>query len=177
MAAALAAIPEDTPPRLDVLFWGGRSAHFALALFYGSIKLANASVAATSIALAPIFLSIVEPLLSRQSFVSTESLCWRHPVWHARRLCALHAVGSAGGDFSILNKRLAMRVPALSLAAIDMGAGALLLGFLIPIWPALGATFNWPGQADLSWLLMLALPCTLLPFALASSARSARSWR
>ncbi|MFA6445250.1 MAG: DMT family transporter, partial [Sterolibacterium sp.] len=69
--------------------------------------------------------------------------------------------------FSILNKRLAMRVAPLSLTAIEMGAGALLLGLLIPLWPMLGSRFDWPGQADMIWLLVLALACTLLPFVVA----------
>ncbi len=36
--------------------------------FYGAIKLANASVAATCIALAPVFLALVEPLITAKRF-------------------------------------------------------------------------------------------------------------
>jgi len=40
--------------------------------FYGSIKVANASVAATCIALAPVFLSVVEPLVTGKRFSTAE---------------------------------------------------------------------------------------------------------
>jgi hypothetical protein len=42
--------------------------------FYGSIKLANASVAATCIALAPVFLALFEPLVARTRFEPRELL-------------------------------------------------------------------------------------------------------
>ena len=40
--------------------------------FYAAIKLSNASVAATCIALAPVFLSMVEPLITRKRFDAGE---------------------------------------------------------------------------------------------------------
>ena len=42
--------------------------------FYGAIKLANASVAATCIALAPVFLALVEPYIAGRKFVARELL-------------------------------------------------------------------------------------------------------
>jgi len=42
--------------------------------FYGSIKLANASVAATCIALGPVFLALVEPWIARRRFDARELL-------------------------------------------------------------------------------------------------------
>lgn len=147
--------------------------------FYGSIKLANASVAASCIALAPVFLALAEPLLSRQPFVARELVVALVSIPGVVLVVDGIPIDMLGGFalgalaallvsvFSILNKRLAMRVPALGLTAIEMGAGALLLGVLIPIWPALGSTFDWPGQADLIWLLVLALVCTLFPFVVA----------
>ena len=42
--------------------------------FYGAIKLANASVAATCIALAPAFLALIEPLLNRRRIDRLELL-------------------------------------------------------------------------------------------------------
>src|SRR2546423_479785 len=43
-------------------------------LFYGSVKLANASVAATTIALAPVFLAVVEPFIAKRRFEIRELL-------------------------------------------------------------------------------------------------------
>jgi drug/metabolite transporter (DMT)-like permease len=159
--------------------WAGVLVTLHWLCFYGSIKLANASVAATCIALAPVFLSIAEPLLSRQPFVARELLVAiisipgvvlvvggiPSAMWGGFAMGALAALLVA--VFSILNKRLAMRVPALALTAIEMSAGTLLLAVLIPFWPLLGTSFDWPGERDLMWLLVLALACTLLPFALA----------
>jgi drug/metabolite transporter (DMT)-like permease len=42
--------------------------------FYGAIKLANASVAATCIALAPVFLAVVEPYVAGRRFAARELL-------------------------------------------------------------------------------------------------------
>ena len=146
--------------------------------FYGAIKLANASVAATSIALAPVVLSLVEPLLSRRPFVPREFLVALVSIPGVALVVGGIPTDMLGGFalgalsavlvavFSILNKSLAMRVPALALTAIEMGSGALVLGALIPAWPALGAAFELPGQADLLWLLVLSLVCTLFPFTL-----------
>ncbi len=147
--------------------------------FYGSIKLANASVAATCIALAPVFLSILEPILSRKPMVARELLVAAISIPGVMLVVGGIPSGMLGGFalgtlaavlvavFSILNKHLVMRVPALALTAIEMSAGALSLGALIPLWPLLGAHFDWPGNKDLFWLLVLAIVCTLLPFALA----------
>ncbi len=40
--------------------------------FYGAIKLANASVAATSMAVAPLFLAVIEPWIARRPFDARE---------------------------------------------------------------------------------------------------------
>ncbi len=146
--------------------------------FYGAIKLSNASVGVTSIALAPMFLAFVEPYLLRQAFVWREVLLALaaipgvilvvggipHDMLAGFELGALSALFVA--IFGIVNKRLTMRVPALALTAIEMGTGVLALGALIPAWPLLGATLAAPGREDLAWLLVLSLACTLLPFAL-----------
>jgi drug/metabolite transporter (DMT)-like permease len=146
--------------------------------FYAAIKAANASVAATCMALAPAFLSIVEPMLLRQPLVARDLL-----VAVATIPGVVLVVGGIPSNmldglalgvlaaflaavFSIINKGLTMRVPALSLTAIEMSAGALLLGILIPLWPMLGADFGWPKSGDIFWLLILAIVCTLFPFVL-----------
>ncbi len=46
--------------------------------FYGAVKLANASVAATCIALAPVFTSIIEPWVAKRPFQLRElAFAWR----------------------------------------------------------------------------------------------------
>ena len=146
--------------------------------FYGSIKAANASVAATCMALAPVCLSIVEPLWRRQPFVLRDL---------GVALACIPGVALVVGGvpdkmqwgivlgvlaaflaavFSLINKTLAVRMPALALTAIQMGTGSVALGALIPAWAMFGVELAVPGARDLFWLFVLALACTLLPFAL-----------
>jgi drug/metabolite transporter (DMT)-like permease len=159
--------------------------------FYGSIKLANASVAATCIATVPIFLAVVEPALTGRRF-----------RWQELLLGLLVLPGIAllvGGTpaemnagiivgivsaffvslFAALNKRLVLRTDSLTMTALEMGSGAAfvaLLGLLMllmqtgPVsgFSAAGSAgaFELPSGMDLVYLLILAFGCTLLPFAL-----------
>lgn len=146
--------------------------------FYGSIKEANASVAATCIALAPVFLAIAEAIVERRPIKRNELLLGAISVpgvalvvggippdmYLGFALGALAALLVA--IFSLVNKHLAMRVPALSLTAIELGAGTLFLAVLIPAWPLLGSPFVVPTGADVGWLAVLAIACTLFPFSL-----------
>ena len=146
--------------------------------FYGSIKAANASVAATCMALAPVFLSVVEPLCRRQPFALRDL-----GVALACIPGVALVVGGIPGEmywgmllgvlaaflaalFGLGNKALAMRMPALALTSIQMGTGALLLAVTLPFWPAFGMAVDWPAGDDWLWLSVLAVVCTLLPFAL-----------
>jgi drug/metabolite transporter (DMT)-like permease len=146
--------------------------------FYAAIKAANASVAATCMALAPVFLSIIEPPLLRQPFVARNLIVAVAAIPGVALVVGGIPSAMLGGlalgamaaflaaVFSIINKGLTMRLPALSLTTIEISAGALLLGILIPIWPMLGADFGWPERQDMVWLVFLAIACTLIPFAL-----------
>ena len=151
--------------------------------FYGAVKLANASVAATCIALAPAFTAIVEPWLTKRPFKTRELVLGVAVlpgvalvvggVPDGMRLGV--AVGAVSALlvalFGSLNKRMAGRADALTVTALELGAGTLLLTALAPLlpllMPALGST-DWvvPDLRDGSLLLVLALVCTLLPFAL-----------
>lgn len=151
--------------------------------FYGAVKLANASVAATCIALAPAFTAVVEPWLAKRPFKTRELVLGVAVlpgvalvvggVPEGMRLGV--AVGAVSALlvalFGSLNKRMAGRADALTVTALELGAGTLLLTVLAPLlpllMPALGST-EWvlPDLRDGSLLLVLALLCTLLPFAL-----------
>lgn len=146
--------------------------------FYSAVKLANASVAATCIALAPVFLAIVEPLIVGRRFEPRELLLgiavvpgvalvaggvppdMRLGVW----IGVLSAVLCAG--FGAFNKRMADRGGALTVTCLELGAGTLFLTLVTALWHGEG-TFVLPGLRDTALLLVLALACTLLPFALA----------
>jgi drug/metabolite transporter (DMT)-like permease len=146
--------------------------------FYASIKLANASVAATCMALAPVFLALLEPRLAGRRFNGRELTAallavpgvamvvggipstMREGFWLGVLSALLAAL------FSIGNKRLAMKLPALAITALEMATGAIALVLLLPLWSAPGAGLAWPNPDDAALLLALAIACTLLPFAL-----------
>ena len=150
--------------------------------FYGAIKAANASVAATCLALAPVFLSIIEPLWRKQAFVARDLLIavialpgvalvvggipstMMDGLFYGVMAALLAAV------FSLISKGLAVRVPALCLTTVQMGTGTIMLGLLLPFWPLLGEGFSLPQQQDLVWLVILAIACTLVPFTLTNVA-------
>ena len=146
--------------------------------FYAAIKHANASVAATCMALGPVFLALLEPRLSGRPFNGKELLLalmavpgvamvvggipteMRAGFWLGAASALIAAL------FSIGNKRLAMALPALAMTAIEMATGVVALTLLLPLWGSLGAELSWPDPADSVLLLVLAVVCTLLPFAL-----------
>ena len=155
--------------------------------FYGAIKLANASVAATCIALAPAFTAVIEPWVARRPFQPRELVFGlavlpgvvlvAGGVPDGMRVGVL--VGAVSALFVALfgsfNKRLVEHADPLTVTAVELGAGTLLLTALAPLMPRLlpafdGALWTLPSLHDGALLLVLSLACTLLPFALALAA-------
>ena len=148
--------------------------------FYGAIKLANASVAATCIALAPVFLALVEPYIAGRRFAPRELVLGVAVVPGVAlvvgglspqmRVGALVGAVSAllVAVFSSLNKRLVEHADPLVVTCVEMGTGALFLTLLTPLMPRDPgvALFPLPGAHDAGLLLLLAIGCTLVPFAL-----------
>jgi drug/metabolite transporter (DMT)-like permease len=152
--------------------------------FYGAIKLANASVAATCIALATVFTALIEPWLARRSF-SRRELALGIAVLPGVALVVggvpdTMRIGVAVGAlsaifvalFGSLNKRLVEHGEPLTVTALELGAGTLALTLLAPLMPWVfpafaGPLLVLPEPRDLVLLLVLALVCTLFPFALA----------
>ena len=190
VVAALALLPRvwrglrAMAPRL-ILAYAGIGALVALhwLTFYGSIKLSNASVGATCIALATPMTALLEPWLARRPFSLRDVLLGIAVlpgvvlvvggVPHGMRLGI--AVGAMSALFvalfSSLNKRFVEHGEPLAITGIELGAGVLLLTALAPLMPAVfpafaGDVFAWPSAHDAGFLLALSLACTLLPFAL-----------
>ena len=147
--------------------------------FYGSIKLANASVGATCMAMAPVFLALIEPLIVGRRFDARELLLGAAMipgvmlvvggVPSGMRLGI--AVGALSAllvsIFSTLNKLLIEHADALAVTAIELSSGALLLTAVAPLASGGGDAFVMPGWRDGLFLLILAVGCTILPFTLA----------
>src|SRR5690606_16449524 len=121
--------------------------------FYGAIKLANASVAATCMALAPVFVALIEPKLARRRF-SIRELALGVLVLPGVAL----VVGGVSADmrtgimvgalsalfvavFGSLNKRLVDHADPLTVTAVELGAGTLALTLLAPLMPLLFPVF------------------------------------
>lgn len=146
--------------------------------FYGAIKLANASVAATCIALAPVFLAVVEPWLTGKRFEPRELALGVAVVPGVALVVggvpAGMRLGVAVGAlsallvalFGALNKRYIERADPLTVTAVELGAGALFLIVMALLIPSLGAPLTLPDTHDWGLLILLAYACTLLPFAL-----------
>ncbi|HVC16862.1 MAG TPA: DMT family transporter [Rhodanobacter sp.] len=147
--------------------------------FYAAIKLSNASVGATCIALGPVFLAFIEPWIARRRFDPRELLIGAAVVPgvamvvggvpHGMRLGI--AVGALSALFvalfGSLNKRLVEHGDPLTVTCIELGTGTVFLTALAPLLPHTGAAFVLPDRHDTLLLLALSFGCTLLPFALA----------
>ncbi len=146
--------------------------------FYGAIKLANASVGVTCMALGTVFLALIEPWIARRRFDPRELLLGIAVVPGVAMVVggvpAEMRVGIAVGVlsaflvaiFGSLNKRLVEHGDPLTVTCIELGAGTIFLSLIAPLLPHTGAIFPWPDSHDAILLLLLAMGCTLLPFAL-----------
>lgn len=146
--------------------------------FYGAIKLSNASVAATCMATGPIFLAVIEPWIVRRPFEARELLLG---------IVALPGVALVIGGtpdgmrlgiavgvlsaffvaiFGSLNKRYVERAEPLVVTGVELAAGTVFLTLVAAVLPGDGLVAV-PDGRDALLLALLALGCTLLPFALA----------
>jgi drug/metabolite transporter (DMT)-like permease len=145
--------------------------------FYGSVKLANASVAATCMALAPVVTALIEPAITGARFERHNLLlgilvvpgvalvvggipgAMQLGFWVGVISAALAAV------YNLLNKRFLGHQDAMAVAWVELGAGFLLVAAINPFVAPAGASLVLPSVQDGAWLLALAFLCTLIPFA------------
>jgi drug/metabolite transporter (DMT)-like permease len=190
VVAALALVPRvwrslrALPPRLTLVYAGiGVLVALHWLTFYGAIKLANASVAATCLALATPFTALVEPWLTGTRF-SRRDLALGVAVLPGVALVvgglpdgmrAGILVGAVSAlfvaFFGTLNKRFVQHGEALTVTGIELAAGVAVMTLAAPLIGALGPAFSGellelPDARDGLLLVTLALACTLLPFAL-----------
>lgn len=146
--------------------------------FYGSIKVANASVGATCMALGPVFLAVVEPLVVKRRFDFRELLLGAAMIPGVILVVggvpAGMRLGIAIGAlsaflvaiFGTLNKRLVHHADPLAVTAIELTSGAALLTIVIAVMPGSASSFMLPGLRDAGYLVILAAGCTIVPFTL-----------
>ena len=144
--------------------------------FYGSIKLANASVAATCMALCPLMMAVVEPWIAGSRFDPRELLVGVAALpgvvlvvgGTPPEMRAGIAVGVVSAVlvviFGSMNKRYVLRAEPLVMTWVELGAGAAFLTLVALALPGTG--FLLPDDRDFALLATLAIACTLLPFTL-----------
>jgi drug/metabolite transporter (DMT)-like permease len=166
------------PPRIFAIYAGIGvvvAAHWLT--FYGSIKLSNASVAATCMALTPVFISFVEPLVAKKRFDLRELLLGLAVIPGVVLVVGGTPPGMRFGIavgacsallvavFGALNKKYIEHGSALTVTGIEMASGACVLTIVAFATPV-DAPFTLPSTRDGGLLVLLAIGCTLLPFTL-----------
>jgi drug/metabolite transporter (DMT)-like permease len=167
------------PPRLILIYCGiGCVVAIHWLTFYASVKLANASVGATCMALGPAVTALIEPWITGSRFERHNLLLGILVIpgvalvvggipgdmhlgfWVGVLSAALAAV------FLSLNKRFLGHHDAMAVTWLELGAGFLLIAAISPFATPAGASVVVPDARDGALLVVLAILCTLIPFAL-----------
>jgi drug/metabolite transporter (DMT)-like permease len=165
-------------PRLVAIYAGiGVIVSLHWLTFYGAIKLSNASVAASCMAVGPILIALIEPWITRRQLDLREIL-----IGVAALPGVVLVVGGTPGGmragiavamlsallvaiFGSLNKRYVEQGDPLVVTGLELGAGTIFLTLVAMLWR--DGSLAIPDAHDGTLLLVLALVCTLFPFALA----------
>lgn len=160
----------------DALKIGGVGGLVALhwVAFYGSIKMANVSIALTCMAAGGVFTALAEPLAFRKkidlgelmlgamTLVGIGLIFHFNPKYKWGILVGIFSVLLAV-VFSILNKMLVGKFNAKTISLYELGGGWLAWTLLLPVyWYFIPAQSFWPDGMDWIWLLIMAWFCTVL---------------
>lgn len=160
--------------------------------FYGSVKLANVSIALVCLSTASIFTPLFDPIINKGKFDVKELLLGSLAIAGVYLIYRFQQVSGWGWGilsgvvaallssiFTVLNKRVADKYPARTMVFYEMLAGwafiSLLLPALIVYMPAMQlAPHNTPitdwHHNDWLWLVVMSLCCTVWAQSLAMSA-------
>jgi len=142
--------------------------------FYGSIKLANVSIALVCISSVGLFTAVLEPFFFKTKFIWNDIfigllsligiLCIFQFDIHFRTGILVGLVSAFFASiFTIINKRLTDQYTTQTIQTFEMIGG---LGFLTIVIVGIGlfqqTTFSFPSQNDWFWLIILSLVCTVL---------------
>lgn len=147
--------------------------------FYGSIKLSNASVAVACLALGSVFAAILEPMVTGRPHDRSELvlgllaipgvslLVGGVPLEMRSGIVAGIAAAALSALFGSLNKRhLDPQADPAAVTAIQIGFGTVFIAVLGVVAFGTDVAFAAPNPADVGWLMVLVVACTLLPFML-----------
>lgn len=166
-------------PREALIFLGiGAVVALHWLAFYGAIKASNASVATICLAIAPVTIAVLEPLLHRARLRPADIALglavvpgivlivggipagMRQGVWLGIAAALLVAL------YMMLNKRWIGEQDPLGVTAIEFAGGLLLTLAVLPWLEPMAPTGFVPSGRDLLLLIVLAVFCTIVPFAL-----------
>lgn len=151
------------------------AAHWVL--WYGSIKYANASVAVSCIACISLFISVLEPIINKTSFDTSnlllsvivipgillinQSLDLNYKTGFILGIIAAFLAAL----FSIFNKKYAQEIDSNLITYIQMLSGFIFLTFCLPFYMHyVPDGFHLPNLNDFILLLILAIFCTVIPY-------------
>jgi len=163
-------------PLRDALKIGGVGALVAIhwVAFYGSIKMANVSIALTCMAAGGVFTAVFEPLAFRRKIDMKEvllgvlalvgiSLIFHfNPKFKWGIIVGIISILIAV-VFSIFNKMLVGKFSAKTISLYELGGGWLAWTLLLPVyWYFIPSETFLPQGMDWVWLLIMAWFCTVL---------------
>ncbi len=153
--------------------------------FYGAIKLSNASIAVATMATTSFFAALIEPILLKKKMNWYElglgililpgmALVVGNIDWDMRIGFGVGVIGALlGALFSSLNKKVLdnMPPPPLVITFVELFAATCICSLILPfmLWQS-PETQVLPSAQDWTWLLVLVLVCTLLPYYLSLQA-------
>lgn len=144
--------------------------------FYGSIKLANVTIALTCLSTTALFASLVEPLILKKKFDAVEIFLGLFAIAGIAIIYNTHlrfstgiVVGLASSLFtvlvSVLNKKIIDKHEPEQITLYQLSGGFAGLTILLPLFQSIFPEKQTaPTPWDWVWLLILSWVCTILTF-------------
>jgi len=140
--------------------------------FYGAIKVAGIATAVLSLSTVTFFTALIEPIVFKRKLAAAELVIGAlvvvaagiliHHELHATPAGLALGLGSAllAGVFGVLNGKLAKHERPERLMLYELTAAALVVSACFLVVPSQLVT---PSGADIGWLVVLAIACTVIP--------------
>jgi drug/metabolite transporter (DMT)-like permease len=151
-------------------------------LFYASIKASNVSIALACFSSVSLFTALLDPLIKKERpklpevLLSITVILGLYVIFRVQEIYftgILLAIGSAflGAAFTVFNKSLTSKHPAVDITFYELLTGFVILTFLMPVYfNVTGTGFEVPGMTDSIYLLILSLVCTSFAFTISLKA-------
>jgi drug/metabolite transporter (DMT)-like permease len=150
--------------------------------FYGSIKMANVSIALVCFSAIGFFTAILEPLIFRKKLQERElmlgilvmigiSFIFQFDPRYRQGIFIGIIAAILGSIFPILSRKLLQDFEAETVTIYELTGGLIFLSFLLPFYLKLFPTNHLlPNKEDFLWLLILSWICTVIAFNLSMKA-------